>query len=250
MEKLAELFNSILFFSVAYPATLFNALVFPKKVYGPKKAFLTCPAGITLAISFFLAYGAGTVIDRIRFPGVLSVRLPNEEQSVAVLISITPVLLLALGLIRSFRLHPTEHTPIEEMLTLSYPISVFLATRALVLAFCLAVPDFAISVAPVLFNKSDWIQLYGEGSRAVKFEGAVDAFSIYPMFLLPCVALFNVLRAVYRANWKKSIAATATIFVCAFLLLMGVLFGLERLESNIQSLEEKPQKTQIGNPDW
>lgn len=240
MEKLAELFTSILFFTVAYPATLFNAVVFPQKVFGTKKAFLTCPASVTLVISLSIAYLVDRVLDRIRYSADLPVALPTQGQWLAVLISISFSLSVALAAVRWFRLRAVEQTAAEEMLMLSYPISVALAIKPIVMILCIAAPNFAMSVAPI--DKVYWALLPAAyATRGAKFDEAVDALTMWPAFVLSGITLFNVLRTFYRASWKKSLAATASIFVCAVLLIIGIVVGLQYLTNNIDSLEEKKE---------
>ena len=241
MEKLSELFDSILFLTLAYPATLFNTVFFPQRVYGPKKAFLTCPVSVTLVISFSIAYLAASVLDRIRYSANLPLAFPTTQELefwLAVLISISLVLSMALAAVRCFGLQSLKHTPTEEMLALSYPISVALATMPIVLVICLAVPDFAISVAPV---DKEYIQRLPEAfaTRGGRFAEAVPTLAYLLALFLSGVTLFNAFRTIYRANWKKSLAATLAIFVCTALLIMGIVSGLDYLTASAESLKEK-----------
>ena len=126
------------------------------------------------------------------------------------------------------------------MLALSYPIVLALLMKAMVLVVCLAVPDFVISVAPDKVYLAELsAALHRELNQAEKFGAAVDDFEMWPVLSLSGLAFFNALRTSYRASWRKSLAATMTVFVCAALLIVGIGFGLEYLTHEVQSLTKK-----------
>ncbi len=244
VQKLAEFFDSILFFIVSYPVTVFNLIFSPRKVLGPKPAQLTCPPGIAIAISIFLAWSAGRVIDMIRF-GIGFVP-PAQNVLLISLFVVAVVSLVLLGVVRGlFRLRTVDDNLVSDMGFLSYPISIGLVTKALVGVFSVNFPAATIWLAE---NVDSAFAQVACDNYTVKFLVAADTIAMWPVLIASAWAFFNVVRIRCAATTARSVLATFTALISLALVMTVFLFAMDRTGKNIELLKYKEEPKKQESP--
>ena len=237
MEKLGELFDSILFFVVAYPVTMFNGLVRPDRLYGPKKSSLTCPAGATLAISVSLFWWATLAYLKIENASNVNVRLPEQPQLIFCVVIVVVILLSWLAILRwPFRLGTSADSVFQELEGISYPMSIGLATSVVVSILSLLFPHGVVALATL----SDMPEIWNKHNTPfwVRFLESQKVLETCSVLLLWGVAFFRALRTKYHASSKRCLGATITalaVGILCFLFLYKVTAGLQE---NLKWLEQ------------
>jgi hypothetical protein len=245
VQKLAEFFDSILFFIVSYPVTVFNLIFSPRKVLGPKPAQLTCPPGIAIALSIFLAWSAGRVIDMIRF-GIGFVP-PAQNVLLISLFVVAVVSLVLLGVVRGlFRLRTVDDNLVSDMGFLSYPISIGLVTKALVGVFSVNFPAATIWLAEYVGDPVALGRVADNYTR--KFVVAADTIAMWPVLIASAWAFFNVVRIRCAATAARSVLATFTALISLALVMIVFVIAMDRTGKNIISLKYKEEPKKQESP--
>lgn len=237
VNKLSEFFDSILFFIVSYPVTVFFLTFSPRKVLGPKPAQLTCPPGIAIAISIILAWSTGRVLLMIQW-GIKFVP-PAQNVLLISLFAFAIVSLVLLGVVRGiFQLRTMGDNLVSDMRFLTYPISIGLVTKALVDVFSINFPAATIWVAEHI---DEVFAQQAFDNYSSRFASAAGIITMWPVLIVSAWVFFNVVRIRYAATTPRSLLVTFTALISLALVITVFFFAVVLTIEKVESLKYKKE---------
>jgi len=141
LEKLADVFDEILLYMIAYPVTMFNLLFFPQMLFGEQLPSTHCPASVCFVIGVVL-WTLGVRLElSLEVSDVDMELIPAKDTLMKLVVPVVFLLIVQwVSAALIFRLPLALNDPVASIQALSYPISLALATHAPVIILAILFP--------------------------------------------------------------------------------------------------------------
>ncbi len=260
MEDFVKIFDSILTLLVSFPVTILLIFLSPERVFGIQEGALISSPGGTFVVSFIVYYLAHSTQLSINYPTVDIPSAPSKDFFVRVIVLFSFLLLvqyLVISIPSVLPVAPTE--PLRTVKALSYPISAAMTIYGVTYLICIVFPLQFRAHALTIQERLDpiWRTISKQyGTPRILADENAKFFAILSGSLAYAVAIFNIVRVLFKLTPKRAIFVTGLVLIASILLMILIMWVVferyDKLMKKLISQKEKipgEQETDIAGRD-